>query len=107
MFSSTESIRNGKEKISGNDVLLLTSYLQNVEPLLSNLKTAIVKEKVLGDNADSYSNKIDELRNKIGDLKGMRVYIYRNNLKRLIQTIEENPNYPEHFKKESCKNVRR
>jgi hypothetical protein len=103
LLQKTESIRNGKEKISGNDVLLLTSYLQNVEPLLSNLKTAIVKEKVLGDNADSYSNKIDELRNKIGDLKGMRVYIYRNNLKRLIQTIEENPNYPEHFKKKAVK----
>lgn len=103
LSQKAESIRNSKEKIDDFDILSMTSILQSGKTILDSLKTSLDKEKFLGESSEAFSKRIELLQNQMSYLNGMKPYIYRASIKKLITDIEENPNYPEDFKKKAIK----
>lgn len=103
LTAKAESIRNGKEKIGDYDILSLTSILQNGKALMDGLKVALDKENLLGSSSPEFVKKVEKIQNMMNNLNGMRSYIYKANLKKLIQDIMDNPNYTDEFKKKAVK----
>ena len=105
LLVKTESIRTGKEKIDRADILMLVNFIQNIKPYLASVNVAVKKEGLMGDSADKYSKMIEQMETKINNLDGMKSYIYKSNLKVLIDEIQNNPNYTQEFKDKAIKQL--
>lgn len=105
LLVKTESIRTGKEKIDRADILMLVNFIQNIKPYLASVNVAVKKEGLMGSSADKYSKMIEQMETKINNLDGMKSYIYKSNLKVLIDEIQNNPNYTQEFKDKAIKQL--